>query len=294
MTAYAAVISLNSRFGAGAIAESLARKLGTAVDLTLTFVGSSEEATEAARAAAKRARIVIAVGGDGTVADVATGIAHSEAILGIVPAGSTNITARSLGVPANPRSAIQLLVDGHVAQAIDVGVSGNRCFLHMAGAGFDAEIFRSANADLKKLLGWLAYLPAAAAALRLTPSDVTVRTDDATLQAKSPLVLVANGASAVAPSFRLHPSIMVDDGWLDVLMFTATTPAQVAATIGHLGSMRLDRSPYVVWQRTRTVTIEADPRLSVELDGDIRGETPRTFSILPKGMRVLIPAVSES
>ena len=111
MTSYAAVISLNSRLGAGAIAESLARKLGTAVDLSLVFVGSSAEATEAARVAATRARIVIAVGGDGTVADVATGIAHSDAILGIVPAGSTNITARSLGVPANPRAAIQLLVD---------------------------------------------------------------------------------------------------------------------------------------------------------------------------------------
>lgn len=294
MTAYAAVISLNSRLGAGAIAESLARKLGSAVDLTLTFVGSSEEATSAAREAARRARIVIAVGGDGTVADVATGIARSDAILGIVPAGSTNITARSLGVPANPRAAIQLLVGGHVAQPIDVGLSGDRCFLHMAGAGFDAEVFRSANSDLKKLLGWFAYLPAAATALRLTPADVTVRTDDAVLQARSPLVLVANGASAVAPSFRLHPSIVVDDGWLDVLMFTATTPAQVAATIGHLGSMRLDRSPHVIWQRTRTVTIESDPALSVELDGDIRGETPRTFSILPNGLRVLIPAAPDT
>ncbi|MCA9877443.1 MAG: YegS/Rv2252/BmrU family lipid kinase [Thermomicrobiales bacterium] len=290
MTGYAAVISLNSRLGAGAIAESLARKLGNAVDLTLTFVGSSDEATVAAREAASRAQIVIAVGGDGTVADVATGIAGSQATLGIVPAGSTNITARSLGVPANPRAAIQLLASGHVAQPIDLGVSGDRCFLHMAGAGFDAEIFRAANADLKKLLGWVAYLPAAAAALRLAPSAVTVRTDDAVLQARSPLVLVANGASAVAPAFRLHPSIAVDDGWLDVLMFTATTPAQVAATIGHLGSMRLDRSPYVVWQRTRRVTIEADPPLSVELDGDIRGDTPRDFAIRPNGLRVLIPA----
>ncbi|MFT4037949.1 MAG: YegS/Rv2252/BmrU family lipid kinase [Thermomicrobiales bacterium] len=293
MTTYAAIISLNSRLGAGVIAESLARKLNDSVDLRLSLVGSGDEALHAAREAAQWAEVVVAVGGDGTVADVVTGIAGSPAALGIVPAGSTNITARSLGIPAHPRAAIQLLVQGHVAQPIDLGVSGDRCFVHMAGAGFDAEIFRGANPDLKRLLGWVAYLPAAAAALRLAPSDVTIQTDDAVVQARSPLVLVANGASAVAPSFRLHPSIAVDDGWLDVLIFTATTPAQVAATIGHLGSMRLDRSPHVVWQRARSVTISADPPLSVELDGDLHGSTPREFGILPRGLRVLIPAPTD-
>lgn len=289
MKSFAAVISSGSRLGAQRIAESLARRLGDVVALHLYIVHDSLEATQLAREAATKSDIVVAVGGDGTVADVATGILGTGAALGIVPAGSTNITARSLGIPANPRAAIALLMGDCSRQRIDVGMSGERCFLHIAGAGFDAEIFRTANPDWKRRLGWLAYLPAAAQALRLMPSQVVITTESSVLEARSPLVLVANGGSAVSPAFKLLPQISVDDGWLDVLVFTATTPAQVAATLGHLGSFRLDRSPYLIWQRAQSVRIEADPPLAVELDGDIRGWTPHDFSLLPAAIDVMTP-----
>jgi diacylglycerol kinase (ATP) len=289
MTSYSAIISGASRLGAQAIAESISSRLGNDVQLSLHIVGSSEEATAVARQVAAHARIVVAVGGDGTVSDVATGIYGTEAALGIVPAGSTNITARSLGIPANPRAAIALLLGPHRRQRIDIGISQDRCFVHMAGAGFDAEIFKLANPGWKRRLGWLAYLPAAAGALRLAPSAVTIRADDVELTARSPLVLVANGAAAVAPAFKIHPSVAVDDGWLDVLIFTATTPAQVAATIGHVGSQRIERSPHVIWQRATSVRIDAEPPLAVELDGDPRGSTPREFTLQPGGLEIITP-----
>jgi diacylglycerol kinase (ATP) len=291
MSTYAAIISGASRLGARSIAESLSRRLGNDVQLSLHIVNSSIEATTIARQASAFARIVVAVGGDGTVSDVATGIHGTDAALGIVPAGSTNITARSLGIPANPRSAIALLLGPHRRQRIDVGLTEDRCFVHMAGAGFDAEIFKTADPGWKRRLGWLAYLPAAASALRLAPSAVIVRADDLELTARSPLVLVANGAAAVAPAFKIHPHIEVDDGWLDILIFTAATPAQVAATLGHVGSQRIEKSPHVIWQRARSVRIDADPPLAVELDGDPRGSTPREFSIQPGGLEVITPVL---
>lgn len=289
MLTYAAVISAGARLGADKIAISMAERFRDRVDVSLTTVTSSTEATLAARALAQQADVIVAVGGDGTVADVATGIMGTGAILGIIPAGSTNITARSLGIPANPRAAIGLLLAPESTTLIDVGVSHGRCFLNMGGAGFDAELFRGANPDWKRRFGWLAYLPAAAAALRLNPSLVTVTCDSEQVEVESPLVLVANGGSAVAPAFKLHPHIAADDGWLDVLVFTATTPPQVAATLGQLGSQRLDRSPHVIWRRSRTVRIEADPALDVELDGDIWGLTPRDFSVRPAALRVVVP-----
>lgn len=289
MGSYAAILSAGSRLGADQIATSLASRLRDRVDLSLTIVHSSAEATSAARALAQSANVIVAVGGDGTVADIATGILGSDAILGIVPAGSTNITARSLGIPANPRAAIELLLEPGTTTTIDVGVSGDRCFLNMGGAGFDAELFRTASPVWKKRLGWLAYLPAAAAALRLNPSSVVVTCDSEQVEVESPLVLVANGGAAVAPTFKLHPHIAADDGWLDVLVFTATTPPQVAATLGQLGSQRLDRSPHVVWRRARRVKIEANPALDVELDGDVWGLTPREFSVRAAALRVVVP-----
>ena len=258
----AAIISGTSRISPEQIVASLTRN-GDDVDLEIRVANSSSEATLAANQAAQTAEVVIAVGGDGTVSDVATGIFGSSAALGIVPAGSTNIAARSLGIPSQPAAALALLGGSHRLRAIDIGRSEDRSFIHIAGAGFDAEIFKGASPVWKRRLGWFAYLPAAVTALRLPPSDVRITADGAVFEARSPLVLIANGASAIAPQFRIYPGITVDDGWLDVLIFTSSTPTQIARTLGFAGTQQLDRSPHVLHRRTRTVGIEAMPPLPV-------------------------------
>jgi diacylglycerol kinase family enzyme len=284
----AAIVSGASRLGPDEIRASLTRVMGD-VDLQVQVANSSSAATAAATRAAQTAAIVIAVGGDGTVADVATGIHGSPAAMGIVPTGSTNIAARSLGIPANPTAALALLGGSYRFRSIDVGRSDGRSFVHIAGAGFDAELFRAANPVWKRRLGWFAYLPAAVAALRLPPSAVRITSDEAIVETRSPLVLVANGGSAIDPEFRIYPGIAVDDGWLDVLVFTPSTPVQIAATLGSAGRQQLDRSPHVIYRRARTVTIEATPPLLVELDGDPRGVTPRQFNIDPLALRIVAP-----
>jgi YegS/Rv2252/BmrU family lipid kinase len=285
----AAIISGASRVSPEAVVASLNRDGDGDLDLEIQVANSSWEATRAAHQAARTAAIVVAVGGDGTVSDVVTGIFGSNAALGIVPAGSTNIAARSLGIPAEPTAALALLRGSHRLRAIDIGRSDDRSFVHIAGAGFDAEIFKGASPVWKRRVGWFAYLPAAMAALRLPPSDVHITADDVILEARSPLVLIANGGSAVAPQFRIYPGITVDDGWLDVLIFTSSTPAQIATTLGFAGLQQLDRSPQVMHRRARTVRIEATPPLPVELDGDPRGTTPREFRIVPLGLRLVAP-----
>jgi diacylglycerol kinase (ATP) len=267
----------------------LRTRLAPHVDLEISTVSSSAEATRAARAAAEMADIVVAVGGDGTVADVATGILGTPAALGIVPAGSTNITARSLGIPARKQAAIALLVGDHRYRWIDVGRGGDRVFLHMAGAGVDAELFKAASADLKRRLGWLAYLPAATTAIQLAPVQVSITADGQVFEAESSLVLVANGAAVLTPTLTIHPEIAVDDGWLDLLVFTPATPIEIAATLGYAGMRRLDLSPHVLWRRAQHVRIDAEPPLAVQLDGDPRGLTPREFGIVPRGMRLVAP-----
>jgi diacylglycerol kinase (ATP) len=284
----AAVISGACRISPEQVAASLTGN-GDDLDLDIQVASSSSEATLAASEAARSAGIVIAVGGDGTVSDVATGIFESSAALGIVPAGSTNIAARSLGIPADPAAALALFGGAHRIRKIDIGRSEDRSFVHIAGAGFDAELFRGASPVWKRRLGWFAYLPAAVAALRLPPSEVRVTTDGAILEARSSLVLIANGGSAIAPQFQIYPGITVDDGWLDVLIFTSSTLAEIATTLGFAGTQQLDRSPHVMHRRARHVGIEAMPALPVELDGDPRGTTPRQFSIAPLGLRVVTP-----
>lgn len=271
------------------IASHMASAYSGLVEFDLRTVRSSPEATEAARAASVVADLVIAVGGDGTVADVATGIFRSDAVLGIVPAGSTNIVARGLGIPADPDAAVRVLTAPLGVRRIDVGRCGERCFLHMAGTGFDAEIFRDASTSLKRSLGWLAYIPPAARALRNNPARVRVTVDGTSTETRSPLVLVANGASVVTPGLELYPDISIDDGLLDVLIFSTVTPPQILAALGLTGLRRLHHSPHVKRVRGREVLIESDPPLPFQLDGDVRGDTPIQLSIVPLGMQVAVP-----
>ena len=284
-----AVVSGTSRLSADAVSALLADHLDPLTNVHVHTVHSSSEATAAASEAAHIADVVVAVGGDGTVADVATGIFGSEAVLAIVPAGTTNITGRSLGIPADPTDALALLGHRPLYRSIDVGRSSERSFLHIAGAGFDAQLFSSANPDWKRRVGWVAYLPAAAAALALPPSEVRVITDETEMVASSSLVLIANGGSAIAPGFRIYPGVSVEDGWLDVLVFTSSTAAEIAATLWHAGMQQLERSPHVIWNRAKIVRIDAVPALPVELDGDPRGHTPRDFQVIPRGLRVVVP-----
>ena len=218
--------------------------------------------------------------------DVATGLFGSRA-LGIVPPARQHYAARSASRLTGRRDSTAC--GAYRLRAIDVGRSDNRSFIHIAGAGFDAELFGAASPVWMRRLGWIAYLPAAVAALRLPPSDVQITVDGEIFEARSPLVLIANGGSVITPHFRIYPGIAVDDGWLDVLVFTTLTASQIVTTLGHAGRQRLDRSPHVMHRRGRTVSLKAEPSLLVQLDGDPRGTTPRLFNVVPLGLLVATP-----
>jgi diacylglycerol kinase (ATP) len=256
-------------------------------DFEVVVASSSRNIIQAANQAAVVADVVVAAGGDGTVSRVATGIFGSGAALGIVPLGSTNIIAKSLGIPASPRDAMKLLLGNYSRRYIDVGRCDDYCFLHIAGAGFDAEIFRHANLEWKRRTGWIAYLPPAMRALQFGATDVRVTVDESVSSHLSPLVLVANGGSFISPHLSLFPGISHDDGWLDVLVFTCTTGPEMLATLASVGTGRSESSQFVTNLRGRQVRIESDPPVWVELDGDPIGQTPRDFSIVPKALAVI-------
>lgn len=283
------VVNPATRRDAGPIVALLRRQATAAVDLDVRLTTAPGEATSIAREALAGADAIVAVGGDGTVADVATAIHGSGIPLGIVTAGSTNIVARELGIPADPRAAVALLFGSNRLATIDVGLCGGRCFLHMAGAGLDSRLFEAANPRLKRRVGWLAYLPPAVRGLRLPPARFRIVTDGDTTEVTSPLVLVANGGSIIAPGLRLYPGIRKDDGQLDVLIFTATGLLRTTRTLGRLATRSLARSPFVLRIPARRVELSAEPDLPVQLDGDVVVRTPVTFGIAPSALRVIAP-----
>ena len=233
---------------------------------------------------------VIAIGGDGTVAEVATGLEGKDVAIGIIPGGSTNVIARNLQLPYDPVDAAGLIFRRPAVRKIDVGICNGRRFLHMAGAGFDSRLFAATSKRLKRHLGWVAYLQGATQTIFERPVQFTVTVDGTAMECESPLVLVANGGSIIRPYIPVHPGIRYDDGYLDVIIFTATKPVEIASTLGRFATRSLDKSPYTIHVRGREIALSTTPAIPVQLDGDIIGNTPATFALLPRALEIIVPS----
>lgn len=284
------IVNPATRRDVARVVAAIERAVPPGVEIEIQRTRTAGEAVDLARAARGSADLVVAVGGDGTVADVATGIRDGGVPLGIVPAGSTNIIARELGIPKRPEAAARLLFGRHRLIQRDVGVCGDRCFLHMAGAGFDSRFFAATNPALKRRVGWLAYLPPAARALGEAPARFQIVADGQQIELTSPLVLIANGGSIIAPWLRLDPEIHADDGWLDLLAFTAVKPLTLARTLGRFALLRLPGSHYLYRLKAHHISLSATPVVPIEFDGDVGQTTPAEFTIAPKAIEVVVPA----
>lgn len=282
------VVNPATRRDPEAILALIHRERPPGLDLTVRVTPGPGTAAEITRAALDGKDTVVAVGGDGTVREVAGVLRGTGIPLGIIPAGSTNIVARELNIPADPAAALRLILGAHGLAPLDVGVCGERCFLHMAGAGFDSRLFAGANPRLKRRLGWVAYLGPAAQSLLHSSVRFSIVADGEASEVESPLVLVANGGSIIWPRLRLYPGLRKDDGWLDVLIFTATRPVPMLRTLGHVAAMRLDQSPFVLHRRARRVEIATDPPIPFQLDGDVVGTTPAILALDPAALSVIV------
>lgn len=285
-----AIVNPATRGNAARLVDMLRAAAPRHVMLDVHFTERPGHGAELARQSLGGATTMIAIGGDGTVAEVAGAVRGSGIPLGIVPAGSTNIVAQELGIPTNIRRNVDMLFGVHKIIAIDIGICGERAFLHMAGAGFDSAFFSLTDPRLKRRVGWLAYLPAAVQALNQHPFRLQIQTPDTKIEVASPLVLVANGASIINPRFRLNSLIRNDDGLLDVLVITATTPVELARVFARLATLQLERSPYLIHITASEVSIASEPMIDVELDGDVVERTPVVFTVDPRAVRVIVPA----
>lgn len=285
-----AIINPSTRGNVARIGELLQVAAPASTRLNIYQTGYAGHAGELARQHAPSADLLIAVGGDGTVAEVAGAARGTMIPVGIIPGGSTNITAREMGIPTNIHLAARLLFENHSIRTIDAGVCGDRIFLHMAGAGVDSLLFDLASAALKRKLGWIAYLPAAIEALRRPLSRFTIQSDEMQIErVRSPMVLVANGSSIIAPMLQLDTRIRPDDGNLDVFVVTATRPDELARVFARMALRQMSGSPFVTAFTTRDVEISADPQIAAQLDGDVFGTTPMRFTIDPGSIRIVVP-----
>lgn len=236
------------------------------------------------------AELIVCVGGDGTVAACARALAGTSIPLAIVPAGSANLTARALGIPAGLDAALRTGFGGR-NRRVDLATADGTVFVAMAGIGLDAAVVGATPDVAKRLAGWPAYAGAAAVQVLARGATFTVRLDGhVTLSRRARSVTVGN-SGALPGGFPIMPDARLDDGLLDVVILAPAGPlgwAQVALRV--IAGSRHDDS-LLQRHRARQVEIHADAELPRQVDGEIIAPgRSLTVAVRPGALLVRVPA----
>jgi diacylglycerol kinase (ATP) len=241
-------------------------------------------------------RAVAACGGDGTLAEVASGLAGSNTPLAVLPRGTANQVAQNLGIPLDLTQAVDVAVNGRIT-SIDIGRIGDRAFALVAGAGFDAAVMTAATREMKERWGFAAYVYAAVKqTLTATPRRFHLTVDDRQLEVDAVSVMAANVGELFGKWLPLRvplgprPTSAWHDGLLDVVILAPRKPQDVAALLWRAALGEFTTSDRLLHFQARTLTIDASPPIAVQIDGDPAGETPVSMSVMRDGLRVLVPA----
>jgi YegS/Rv2252/BmrU family lipid kinase len=236
--------------------------------------------------------LIVAAGGDGTVSAVANGLIGTQAKLGIIPLGTTNVLARELGVPLDLPACCALLSGPHQTLAIDAMKLGSTHYFTQIGIGVDAMMIRDTTIARKKSLGILAYLWTAMTGLVSFQSRrISISADGHKLRPRALQVVLANCGAIGSSGLRWGPDVQVDDGKIDICVITATS---LFHHLGVLLSILLGRHReetnirYLTSQRC--VAIGADRPLHVQGDGEVIGMTPIEVTLVSQALRVVVPA----
>jgi diacylglycerol kinase (ATP) len=289
------VVVANSAAGHGR-AGRLIGKVTTALHrLRLPHeVRVSESGTDVERlarvAAGGGAKIVAALGGDGTVSLVANGILGTGAALAALPAGTGDDFAKAIGA-GKLDTAVELLanpktVDLDVIEVTTGAVKRN--FVNIAGAGFDSEVNETANGMTVKLGATGTYVLALLKTLsRFSPASFTIQVDDERMELDAMLVEVGSGRWT-GGGMRVLPNAIMNDGLLDVCVVEALSrPAFLRAFPRVFVGSHITH-PKVRMRTGSRVQVEANRRVLVYADGELIGSLPAIFEVRPAALPVVV------
>jgi YegS/Rv2252/BmrU family lipid kinase len=262
------------------------------IDWEVFITKESGDAERFARqAAVSGVDVVAAYGGDGTVMEAARGLAGSQTPLAILPGGTANLMSVELGVPKNLALAAAIAADPNSrVRVVDAGLFGGQThFLLRVGLGFAARKVEIADRDLKDRYGVMAYSIGALKALTDTePANYRLTLDGQSYETRGFSCLVDNAGNIGFAGMGLK-SILVDDGLLDVIVIRDTRIRTWIAVGSGLGGAKLNPEYIRHWQ-AREITIEADPPQSVQMDGELAGQTPVSMRVVPGWVGILTAA----
>jgi len=265
-------------------AERHLRALGADVD-----AHASSSPADLTRAAAEASRgeydRVVVCGGDGTLHLAVREFDLAGGTLALVPKGSGNDFAKVLGIPTDVGAACELALRG-TTREVDVAVANGIRYLGVAGLGFDSEVARYANDNVKFLRGSLVYLYAILRVLpRFTPHRVTIDDD----RNEEIMFATVGNSRQYGGGIRIVPDALIDDGHLDLCIVHRTSRFQLLKTLPRAYTGTHVKSPFVETGRGTSFAFTSERPLDVYADGERITVTPVRFSLAGERLRIVAP-----
>ena len=243
-------------------------------------------ATHAARDAAEKGEVVVALGGDGLVGTLA-GALSGSAPLGVLPGGRGNDFARAIGIPQDIAGACKVLTDG-VRKALDLGEANGKAFACIASMGYDSEANRIAN-EVRLVRGNLVYAYAAIRALMAwKPARFTVRLDGREHRFEGYTVAAAN-TGYYGGGMHMAPGADPSDGLLEVVFVEQVSKRRFLANLPKVFKGEHVEEDTVNVHRAGEVEIAADRPFDVYADGEPVTTLPATVRLVRGGLSVIAP-----
>ena len=269
---------------------TLAALKGLGCTITLFATQKAGDAQErAATLTSEECDVVVAAGGDGTINEVANGLAnaqHAVPPLAIIPLGTANVLAQEIGLRGNPRAVARAIAQGG-RMTVHLGEANGRYFLMMAGVGFDAHVVANVDLALKRRTGKIAYVvETLVQGLRYGFPRCRVTIDGQSHDAYS--VVVCNGKHYGGP-FVAAPKASLADPAFEVCLLQKGGYRHVLRYGAALVMGRLSALPDVQILTGKSLRIEGDPGLPVQGDGDIIATLPVEITVAARTLELVVP-----
>lgn len=288
-------VILNSSAGSVDESASFTTKLREHLpEARVLFPKAAGEATVLAQQAVRSGcDLLVCAGGDGTLNEVVHGLdGHfSETRVGLLPMGTANDFARSIGMPNTLDEALELICRGQSAaiDVIRVNTSHVHHMINVSAGGFGASVDEKMTGEMKDRWGSFCYARSFVAALSdLSDYETEIILDDSEcLRTPAYNIVIANGRY-VAGGIPVAPTARLDDGLMDLIVIpVASLPQLALLTSATLLGKHLD-SDQLLFRRARKIQIRSEPPMRFNTDGELIGHSPATFEVLPGAIEFIV------
>jgi YegS/Rv2252/BmrU family lipid kinase len=290
----ALVVNTRSRTGERAFFRALDRLQELDVSLGVTYaLRDPARLAETVREVIEHGyEFLILGGGDGSVSSVVDFLAGRDVVLGLLPLGTANDFARTLGIPEDIEGACQAIAQGKIVD-VDLGLAGDNFYVNVASVGLSVGATRALSPWLKKSTGPLAYpLAAVRAFFEHEPfsARLTFPDDDNEPVAYERLLQIAVGNGRFyGGGMVVAPESGIDDRTLDIYAIELGRSRDLIGVARYLKSGDFINVEGVHHFRTSRVRLETDPELQINIDGEVVSQTPQEFSVARNALDVLVP-----